>query len=258
MTAKRAPEHLPILDLALPRPVTSLHQIEIESRCNLRCSYCPSPHLGRPKVSMSEAHYLRALEWARHFIRLGTQRELNLAGIGESTMHPDFVRFVHLAREAVGEDVRLIFATNGILASEEMVKALVSARPAVFVSLHRPEKAGPAVDMYQRYGLLAGVSADPSLNRNDWAGQVAITNSDGPGIPCPWIRGGWVMAMADGRITACCLDASGKGVVGHVDDQPGSFGTKPYELCASCYQHIGVQGYDQFRQSGQFGKSEAT
>ena len=45
------------------------------------------------------------------------------------------------------------------------------------VKLHRPEKAGPAVEAYRKIGALDGVSADPSINAYDWAGQVEWFNS---------------------------------------------------------------------------------
>lgn len=233
-----------------PREIIAVHQLEITSKCSLSCRYCTSPAIvagkypDRKAVDMTRAHYERALEWASYYVRRGTQRELNLAGIGESTIHPEFVDFVRLAREAVGWEIDITFATNGTHHDEAMVKAIAAYRPKVWVSLHRPEVAGKAVEIYKKHGLLVGFSTDPSLNANDWAGQVNWFNSGKP-LPCPWLRGGWVMAMADGRLTTCCLDAQGIGVVGHVDDPIGSVEVKPYELCKKCYQTIGVEGWDQ-------------
>ena len=233
-----------------PRAVTALHQVEITSRCNLRCIYCPSPAIvggkypNRPAVDMTREHFLRSMEWARFYVHQGTQWELNLAGIGESTIHPEFADFVRLAREAVGPRVTLIFATNGIVHDEAMVKAIAPYDPHVVVSLHRPEKAGPAIEVYKKYGLFKGVSADPSMSANDWAGQVAWHNS-GRTLRCQWLQDGKVMAMADGRITTCCLDASGAGVVGHVADPIDTVRLKPYELCRKCYQMIDSPHWDQ-------------
>lgn len=216
-----------------------IHQVEMTSHCNLRCRYCPSPHLGRPKLHMSEAHFLRALHWAAHFQRQGTQGELNLAGIGESTMHPEFVRFVHLAREALGPQQVLLFATNGLLMTDDLARAIAPARPRVWVSLHRPEKAGPAVEALKRAGLLVGVSGDPSLSAINWAGQVDWFVS-APKRECAWVKGGWAFVLADGRVSRCCLDATGEGVFAHVDDDLTKYGTAPYRLCRTCDQDVGV------------------
>ena len=238
--------------IQFPRPIISLHQLEITSRCNLRCVYCPSPSIvagkypNRPAGDMSRELFLRSLEWVKAFVAAGTQRELNLAGIGESTMHPDFVDFVRLAREAVGPVVKIIFATNGLIHDEAMVRAIAPYSPQVFVSLHRPEKAGRAIEVYRKYGLLAGASADPSISPNSWAGQVDWIDS-GQRMRCQWLQDGKAMVMADGRITVCCLDASGAGVIGHVRDEIGTARSKPFNLCTGCYQDIGSDTWDQKR-----------
>lgn len=225
-------------------PITSLHQIELTSRCNLRCRYCPSPHLGREKMDMSAGTFDACLNWAAYFSKRGTQRELNLAGIGESTLHPNFAAMVLRARKVLGWDIALTMATNGILVTEELAQEIAPAKPLIWVSLHRPEKAGPAVEILRKYGLCAGVSADPSIAANDWAGQVKWFNSAAP-MACPWVTGGRVFAMADGRVSPCCIDASGCGVIGTVFDDVSRMATRPYELCRTCAQHLAIPEYDQ-------------
>jgi hypothetical protein len=234
----------PQLHIVLPRPINAIHQIEITSRCNLKCSYCPSPNLGRPKVDMTNSVFDRALQWVKHYVAIGKQNELNLAGIGESTIHPQFIDFLARAR-GMFPTIKIIFATNGIQITEEQVAQMAPYNPEVWVSLHQPKKAAEAVSLYRKYDLLKGISIDPSVNANDWAGQVKWKN-DFPGdMACQWLRSGKVMVMADGRITTCCLDATGAGVIGHVDDQIGSIQSKPYDLCKTCHQEIGIVGHDQ-------------
>jgi hypothetical protein len=241
---------------AFPRPLQAVHQIEITSRCNLACVYCPSRDIaagrypGRAALDMTRAVFERSLAWVAYCVRVHGQAELNLAGIGESTLHPEFVEFVTLARRTVGPHAILIFATNGLppkgVDLETLVRGLAPARPRVWVSLHRPERAARAVELYRRYGLLAGVSTDPATGGNDWAGQVDWPVTGSP-LRCQWLRDGKVMVMADGRITTCCLDAQGCGVVGHVDDPIGALDLRPYALCQGCYQVIGVPTWDQRR-----------
>lgn len=221
-------------------PIRRIHQIEITSRCNLRCKYCVHPKMPRPKIDMEENTYLRALSLAQMCVKLYGQSELNLAGIGESTMHPSFVDWVHLAREYVGPDVRLIITTNGLLITDEMAKALVPAKPSFFVSLHRPEKAGPAVEILKRHNMIIGVSADPSVASVDWAGQVDWHVSAKKGEPCPWVRGGMVFVMADGRLSRCCFDGTGEGVIGTIWDPLMEVKTSPWKLCATCHLDVGA------------------
>lgn len=216
--------------------VRSLHQIEMTSECNLRCKYCVHPKMPRPKRHMADGIWRSALNWVERFVETGTQGpELNLAGIGESTMHPRFVEHVYEAREALGDERHLILATNGLLMTDELAQAIRKARPRVWVSLHRPEKGGLAVEALRRAGILAGVSTDPALASIDWAGQVDWHVSANPMTRiCPWVARAQVMVMADGRVTTCCLDGSGAGVLGTVHDDLAQMETAPYSLCETC------------------------
>lgn len=223
-------------------PIANIHQVEITSRCNLRCHYCVHRSMARPKQDMSPETFAKALAWAREFKRRGTQGALNLAGIGESTMHPRFVEFLAAAREALGppEEQHLDFATNGLLVDDEMARAIAPYRPRVWVSLHRPEKAGPAINALLRAGLQPmGVSVDAAIAGTDWAGQIKWEVT-APRTPCPWVKGGWAVVLSDGRLTRCSFDGTGDGVIGHIDDDVSKMQTSPYRLCAKCHQDVGV------------------
>lgn len=212
-------------------PVTSVHQIEMTSQCNLRCRYCAHPKMPRAKMHMELDTYLKSLAWAQRSVG-----ELNLAGIGESTMHPEFVRYVHFAREAIGWNRDLILATNGLLMNDDMAQAIAPTRIRVWVSLHRPERAGPAVEALKRAGILAGVSADASIAAVDWAGQVNWhVSTPVKGQPCNWVRPGRVFVLADGRVARCCFDAKGDDVLGTVFEDVFAMRTSAYDLCANCH-----------------------
>jgi hypothetical protein len=190
---------------------------------------------------MSEDVFRATLKWAAFFKNAsGGQRELNLAGIGESTIHPEFVRFVHIAREVMGFDTMLALATNGVNMTDELARAIAPSGIRVWVSLHRPEKAGPAIESLKRAGILNGVSADPALHATDWAGQVKWFNSVAVRRECKWVKGGLVIVHADGNVSRCPLDASGIGVFANVGDDLTNFQTSPYELCRTCDQDVGV------------------
>jgi len=227
-------------------PVTCVHQIELTSRCNLRCPYCVHPKMPRAKADMEWETFTKAIGWAAEFQRRGTQGELNLAGIGESTMHPRFLDMLTYARATLGRRQELTLTTNGLLVDEAMAWSMAIASGdaplRVFVSLHRPERAKRAVDALRKHGLLVGVSTDPATAAVDWAGQVDWQVTAQRGRPCPWVRGGWVMVMSDGRLTRCCFDGSGIGVLGHVNDDVPALQTSAYRLCRTCDQNPGVSG----------------
>jgi len=239
---------------AYATPVTQVHQIEVTSRCQLKCSYCPSPLMGKGKpgyrhqLDMSEETFAATLDWVRWFVKQETQRDLNLAGIGESTMHPRFLEYVERAREVIGPDRKLIFATNGLLVTEEMARALRPFNPRVWVSVHIQEKAKRAGEILKRYGLLDGFSTDPTTNGNSWAGQVDSEDS-GFRIPCPWIAGGWAFVMADGNIGSCCLDATGITVIGNVKtSRPQTLMNETSKLCRNCWNRLDyIVDFDQSR-----------
>jgi len=241
---------VPTLRVKFPRRVSALHQIEITSRCTLRCPYCPQSRMAaghegfRKTEDMTRSTFERCLQWADRFVKAGTQMEINLAGIGESTAHPEFVDFVRMAREAF-PTIKLTLATNGVGYDRSLVEAVAPYRPAVWVSLHRPDKGGRAIQWWGEAGLLEAISTDPATNANDWAGQVEWFSDTRTVLPCMWLRSGRVMALSDGRLTTCCLDATGAGVVGHVADEIGKVRVEPYSLCGGCHQEIGVKGYNQ-------------
>jgi len=225
--------------------VSGIHQIEMTSRCNLRCKYCTHPTMARAKVDMTDEIYMQTLALVKRLLHTypGVQHELNLAGIGESTLHPEFVRNVFLAREAVGEHVDLVIATNGLLMTKDLAREIAPARPRMFVSAHRPERAKLAIDNLHEVGLLAGISFDPSVNATDWAGQVKWkVTSNAKGTACPWVVRGWAIALSDGRLARCSFDSSGDptDIIGTVFDEPETLRTSAYRLCATCHMDVGV------------------
>lgn len=195
-------------------------------------------------MDMDMRTFERALEWA---VALNGQwtgnammAELSLTGVGEALLHPEFERMLALAREAL-PDAPLVFSTNGILLTDEVAGRIARYRPQVYVSLHRPEKAAFAINAAKKHGILAGYNPSPATSAFDWAGQVDWPVS-APGGVCEFLRSGWGVVLASGEISTCCLDASRKGVIGHVDDpieslaRPSSTrGLKPFELCGSCH-----------------------
>jgi hypothetical protein len=213
----------------------------VTSRCNLACKYCPSPKLdtvhGRAKVDMDMDTYRRALEWCCYFDTKGTQHELSLTGIGETLFHPQWRDMIALAREAL-PTMNILFSTNGLLLDDAACAHLAEHHVGVYISLHRPEKAGTAIESAKRHGILRDVNHSAATSAFDWAGQVPGWFVSAPPVPCEYLRTGWGVVLSDGRITRCCLDASGKGAFGTVHDEPGSLSTSPWDLCGGCHMTI--------------------
>lgn len=219
-----------------PRPVREIHQIELTTKCQLRCRYCPSPQKLRPHEDMTDETFGAAMDLVSFYVRQGTQTELSLTGIGESLMHPRFVEWVGIARRVIGPKRDLVITTNGLLLNDAACDALRPFAPKVFISLHRPEKAGPAIEAARRAGIFAGANPAPSISAFDWAGQVKWHVS-APRTACEYLRLGWAVVLVDGSVTNCCLDATGGGTFGTVHDDPNSLKMSPFSLCNDCHMY---------------------
>lgn len=222
-----------------PRPVRDVHQIELSTFCNLRCKYCPHfPELPRKKEHMGWDTFVRSMDLVRYFVRQGTQTELSLTGIGEAMLHPRFLEMAVYAREVIGWERMLTITTNGLLLDDQMAADLAPLRPAVFVSLHRPERAALAVEAAKRHGILAGTNSSFATSAFNWAGTQSNWFVSAPRIPCEYLRSGWCVVLVDGRITTCCLDPDGRGVFGDVRDDPEMLQMGPHALCETCHMEV--------------------
>lgn len=67
--------------------------IEVTTRCNLRCTYCARTIYTRPPEDMPESHFAYLLDLLPNSYRVV------LAGLGEPTLHPQITDFVRLATE---------------------------------------------------------------------------------------------------------------------------------------------------------------
>lgn len=233
------------LNITLPRRVHSIHQIEISSRCNFRCKYCVHKNMPREKKDMSFDLFCKVLDKVDFFVKSGTQHEINLAGIGESTLNPDFVKMVKETRKRFPNTL-IIMATNGKNITEELAKSIELYYPKIVVSIHNQAIGGQAIQILKKYNLLGGISFDPSINPNNWAGQVDWPCENKKTFPCPWIRTGRVFVDSNGNILRCCLDSTGESFLAHISEiNPNKIKTDPWKLCKNCYQTIAIKNYNQ-------------
>jgi hypothetical protein len=233
------------MGMSYPRPIRDIHQLELTSRCNLKCHYCPHhPNLPRPKEDMSWETFEAALSLVDFYCRQGTQTELSLTGIGESLLHPRFAEMVHRARATIGEHRPLVVTTNGLLLDDAMCASIKEAAPRVFISLHRPELAAFAVEAAKRHGILAGINNSFVTSAFDWAGYQKKWTPlvSAPPIKCEYLRQGWGVVLVDGRIATCCLDADASSVVGNVHTPPALLKVQPWGNgetgCSKCHMEV--------------------
>ncbi len=219
--------------------ITTINTIETSSICDNRCDYCPAKDQSkhRPVGFMSMNTFEAALEWVRIFAERGTQRELNLFGVGEPTLHPEIVEMVRMARKVLPGKLPVHLNTNGNRFTEELAWKLKDAGISeIDVTAHNARATAGTVRILKAVGIPGRISFDPILQPNNWAGQVDWFH---PlySYPCPWLHRGQVMVMSDGRITRCCIDAFARGILGHVlIDNLDLLEVTPFSLCEDCHQ----------------------
>lgn len=220
--------------------VTTINTIETSSICDNKCQYCPAKdqHRFRGVGFMDMDTFAAALHWVRIFADRGTQRELNLFGVGEPTLNPNIVEMVKLARIALPDHLPVHLNTNGNTFTEELAWKLKDAGVSeIDITAHDPRATVKTMRTLKKLGIKSQVSFDFVTQPNNWAGQVDWFDPD-YAYPCPWLHKGQVMVMSDGRVTRCCIDAFGKGIVGHVMFNLDLIDLTPFALCEDCHQTV--------------------
>lgn len=221
--------------------ITRVHQIELSSRCNLACKYCPHPKLGRAKADMGDATFERAIAWAKEL----DGPELSFTGMGEALLHPRFEQMLFYARAHL-PNIWFLLATNGLALLDKreperparLLGALKACDVSVYVSTHRPEVAGPAVELLLRAGVKVGVNTAFVTSGFDWAGQVEWHGGAAPRSVCQYIKQGWATVLQDGAIVNCCMDAHGLYPIGNVHDPVLPMRIDPIPLCMKCHLEV--------------------
>jgi len=142
-------------------------QVEITTRCNARCCYCPRTSLGECWSSQD-----MPLELFRSLLRcLGQTRQAHLQGWGEPLLHPHFFEMVRLCK---GKGLAVSTTTNGNVLDGAILQRLIDLEVDVLgVSLAgvRPEtndalRVGTSMArLMEQMACLAGLKARQGRER---------------------------------------------------------------------------------------------
>jgi len=222
--------------------ITTINTIELSSKCDNSCVYCCAPvqHKYRKTGFMDWATFGAAIDWVNHYAKKGTQQELNLMGVGESTLHPELIEMVRYAKTHLPFKQVLHISTNGNTLTPDMAQALKTAGiTRMHVSGHKPRSIARALRILADANIPTNYSVDFMTRPNNWAGQVDWFESR-DSYPCPWLHNGQVAIFSNGNIVRCCIDAFEKGVLGTIDDDLTKIDVVPFELCETCHQTVPV------------------
>ena len=109
--------------------------LELSKNCNLNCIMCGYG------ARYNKPHHFMRFELFDAILRelKGDYEVLRLNGRGESTIHPEFVRFLRHARETYPEG-RIRLFTNMNYVGDEITKALAECRSETMISLDSTHK----------------------------------------------------------------------------------------------------------------------
>ncbi|RPH98243.1 MAG: radical SAM/SPASM domain-containing protein [Zetaproteobacteria bacterium] len=120
---------------AIELPVRRLH-VELTSRCNFACEFCPDGNMRRPRGTMPLPMVERILTEAG---REGVARQAHFHVMGEPLLHPDLPAAVRIARES---GMEAWVTTNGSLLTPALLTALRQAGLShLTVSVQTPDAA---------------------------------------------------------------------------------------------------------------------
>lgn len=218
----------------------AIMNLELASICNLACDYCPASQVGEHRFAglMSEEVFAGALTWFDQLTREGTQRELNLFGVGESTLHPRLCEFVSRLREVSPRGI-LHLNTNGIVlaADPSLARDLKEAGiTGVHVTDHEARTTVAAMRALNDARVPHSINRDFVTGPNNWAGQIEWVPEVSYKLTCAWLARGDVAIQADGGVSQCCIDAFGTSVEANVmTHRPEQVELGPFSLCDGCH-----------------------
>lgn len=222
--------------------VKAVKNLELASVCNLACPYCPCRLQGqhRDVGLMTEEVFDRSLFWIGKFVKQGTQKELNMFGVGESTLHPRLVEYVRRTRRVMPMYLPLLLNTNGIAFTEKLCRELMDAGiDKIDLTDHDALASTKAIRIFRKTGVKWGYSRDAIINPNNWGGLVDWVNTvDYPRYICPWLDTGQVMIASNGDVLRCCQDAFARGVIGTVFDEVDNIPYSTFVQCSTCHEIV--------------------
>lgn len=215
---------------------TTVNTIEVSALCDNTCAYCPAPLQSQHRAVglMGMDTFRSAARWVAHFTQAGTQREVNLHGVGEPTLNPLLPEMIRELRSVFPGVIN--FNTNGNNLTEGLATACRDAGvTSIQVTGHRADATMRALRTLRRLGIQTATNQDFAASPNNWAGQVDWTDVVDYRLRCDWLLRGQVMITWDGLVTRCCLDAFGAGVFADVEDDITTYDLTRFELCERCH-----------------------
>lgn len=233
--------------------MNSIYNVEITSKCQNSCEYCPHKELVRGKRDQHMGYkvWRKCIYWLERL----NQETVCLNGFGEPLLHPSLFEFI---RELNEIGISPYFSTNGELFTEEIAKRLgeigvdyISISPhskrvnETIDDIIKSAQVSPGLSPYylfsDKYPIPISISDGFRRLPHTWAGQTGEILNPRFGWPCEFIPGEKCTILSDGTVAQCCIDAEPSISLGNIMDvNLETLKSKKMPMCDKCHQNGGV------------------
>ncbi len=122
-------------------------EIEINSYCNLACSYCPNREYQRKeKGDMALSDYLKIID---QLVELGFKGRISHEFYGEPTLHPDYDEIIRTTKERLPQ-CKIELYSNATRLTKERIEGLFErGLDEILVTIHEGQEHLPIREIHQ-------------------------------------------------------------------------------------------------------------
>lgn len=197
-------------ELKHPRPgVPTVVEVEVNSRCNRRCSYCPVKHLPKPDtpVYMADEVFESLLD---QLALMEFDGRFSYHLYNEPLLRADLESMVALTKERL-PNARQILYTNGDRLTDERYEALLESGIAEFLVTRHDS------DQYPDRPAQSVITRDDIVLTN--RGGAVAEASGGLPMPCH-APSEMLIVTSSGDVLLCYEDARRRNVMGNILEEP--------------------------------------
>jgi len=233
----------------------NIFQIELTSRCNASCSYCPHSTMTRKYEDMSKETFEQALKLinVNNLWKNMDNYVVELHSFGEAFLLED--KLFYFLDRMKEEGIPWSLSTNGILLgnNKEFDKKLLSYNGVLEISVENVNSKTTLDDKYQKindfldlhielnskltnilitygnvdFSKITGCAGVSKYDLHTWS------ENDKPHTTCKFLLDNFFVIHSNGNIVSCCIDANGETNFGTVFN-PTFEHNKRWRKCDTC------------------------
>lgn len=123
-------------------------EIEINSYCNLACSYCPNREFERKETGdMSLENYQKIIN---QLVDLNFKGRISHEFYGEPTLHPQYDEIIKITKECLPESKIELYSNATRLTQERIEKLFQIGLDEIFVTIHEGQENLAVTEFHQK------------------------------------------------------------------------------------------------------------